>query len=76
MGLVLRGEDGTRTHNFLLAKQALYQLSYIPVSGRGGADQQRPRVSRLVILFYHLLRKARDSNPQPLITATAFEAAC
>jgi hypothetical protein len=25
------GDEGTRTPDFLLAKQALYQLSYIPV---------------------------------------------
>ena len=25
------GDDGNRTHDLLLAKQALYQLSYVPV---------------------------------------------
>ena len=24
------GDDGNRTHDLLLAKQALYQLSYVP----------------------------------------------
>ncbi len=26
------GDDGNRTHDLLLAKQALYQLSYVPLS--------------------------------------------
>ncbi len=27
------GDDGNRTHDLLLAKQMLYQLSYVPVNG-------------------------------------------
>ena len=32
-GLFLGGDDGNRTHDLLLAKQMLYQLSYVPVKG-------------------------------------------
>jgi hypothetical protein len=28
------GDDGNRTHDLLLAKQALYQLSYVPAGRR------------------------------------------
>jgi hypothetical protein len=28
------GDDGTRTHDLLVANQALYQLSYVPGKGR------------------------------------------
>ncbi len=29
---VFRGDGGTRTRDFLLAKQVLYQLSYVPLA--------------------------------------------
>ncbi len=32
----LGGDDGNRTHDLLLAKQALYQLSYVPFSALEG----------------------------------------
>ena len=44
-----RGGDGrTRTGDILLAKQALYQLSYAPMRGTGGPDWNR--TSDLVLI--------------------------
>lgn len=37
------GEDGTRTHDFLLAKQALSQLSYIPMIPVDASQRDRKR---------------------------------
>ncbi len=34
------GDDGTRTRDFLLAKEALYQLSYIPSLGPGACARE------------------------------------
>ncbi|MEY3618828.1 MAG: hypothetical protein RL726_1526 [Actinomycetota bacterium] len=34
--VTLGGDDGNRTHDLLLAKQALYQLSYVPFSDPEG----------------------------------------
>jgi hypothetical protein len=38
-GLFELGDEGTRTPDILLAKQALYQLSYVP----GGSPVRRPK---------------------------------
>ena len=38
------GDDGNRTHDLLLAKQALYQLSYVPVfTARSGYREKAKR---------------------------------
>ena len=38
------GDDGNRTHDLLLAKQALYQLSYVPVfTARSGYREKAER---------------------------------
>ena len=38
------GDDGNRTHDLLLAKQALYQLSYVPVfTARSGYREKTKR---------------------------------
>ena len=38
------GDDGNRTHDLLLAKQALYQLSYVPVfTARSGYRDKTER---------------------------------
>ncbi len=42
------GDDRTRTGDILLAKQALYQLSYAPMRGTGGPDWNR--TSDLVLI--------------------------
>ena len=39
------GDDGTRTHDLLVANQALYQLSYVP--GRSGLPALE-RIERMV----------------------------
>ena len=44
----LGGAEGTRTHDILLAKQALYQLSYAPKARTGGPDWNR--TSDLVLI--------------------------
>jgi hypothetical protein len=36
----VRGDDGTRTHDPLLAKQVLFQLSYIPMLTCGFASHR------------------------------------
>ena len=36
------GDDGTRTHDPLLAKQVLSQLSYTPMKGRDPFSEGRP----------------------------------
>jgi hypothetical protein len=35
------GDEGTRTPDILLAKQALYQLSYVPISMQTNPDGTR-----------------------------------
>jgi hypothetical protein len=35
VGWLVGGDDGTRTHDPLLAKQVLFQLSYVPKVARG-----------------------------------------
>jgi hypothetical protein len=35
-----RGDGGTRTRDFLLAKQVLYQLSYVPVFTFENSEQR------------------------------------
>ena len=34
VAFTMSGDDGNRTHDLLLAKQALYQLSYVPAGRR------------------------------------------
>ena len=36
VAFTMSGDDGNRTHDLLLAKQALYQLSYVPFSALEG----------------------------------------
>src|SRR5205814_6735795 len=40
------GDDGTRTHDLLVANQALYQLSYVP--GKGRPSERSMRIERMV----------------------------
>ena len=52
------GDEETRTPDFLLAKEALYQLSYVPLVCSATYDAVRPPVaSRWAFL---------DSNQRPL----------
>jgi hypothetical protein len=62
------GEEGTRTPDLLLAKQALYQLSYFPQPQRAGDSRVRvlgfePRTSALSELRSSQLSYTRNSKP-------------
>jgi hypothetical protein len=41
-GFLFGGDDGTRTHDPLLAKQVLCQLSYVPAADRHSQDRRPP----------------------------------
>ena len=61
------GDDGNRTHDLLLAKQMLYQLSYVPVKrgpvNRTTARYRRPRVCRTPCEV-HIHRDDIDLSPR------------
>jgi hypothetical protein len=51
------GDDGARTHDPLLAKQVLYQLSYVP-------ESTPKRIGPLCHTEFHQASKATSCRPQ------------
>ena len=69
------GEEGTRTPDLLLAKQALYQLSYSPepcAANRVRVLGFEPRTSALSELRSSQLSYTRDTNPMKREGQTVF----
>ena len=61
---VPRGDGGTRTRDFLLAKQVLYQLSYVPLFACGDSEPRPCTRLRRSITSPHLTDRAeiRDAE--------------
>jgi hypothetical protein len=48
-GFFFGGDERDRTVDLLLAKQALYQLSYIPISGANSLAQPKSPVAQITV---------------------------